>query len=95
MPAHSQTYLSKDFLNTPDLPPDELLSQAIDKLNTIPKTSQEYKNAFHCINVMISLMLDSDPRKGILIKKLYLTGRKQSPAITRPFNNSTKPLNPG
>ena len=53
MPAHSQTYLSKDFLNTPDLPPDELLSQAIDKLNTIPKTSQEYKNAFHCINVMI------------------------------------------
>ena len=95
MPAHSQTYLSNDFLNTPDLPPDELVSEAIDKLKTIPRESQEFRNAFHCINVLISQMLDSDPHKGLLIKKLYSTGGKQSPTAPRLFTNPTKPLKAG
>jgi hypothetical protein len=95
MPAHSKKYLSVDFLNTPDLPSDELLSKAIDKLKTIPKTSPEFRNAFHCINVLISLMLDSDPNKGLLIKRLYSTGEKKPRPMTRSFKNPTQPFNLG
>jgi hypothetical protein len=76
-----------------DLPVHELLSKAIDKMMTLPRESQDYREAFHCINVLISLMPDTDPNKSFLIKKLFSIGRKQS--HTSPLRNPTHPLRMG
>ena len=93
MPEHARHFLSKEFLQTGDLPSYELISKAIDKMKTLSKESQDYRNAFHCINVLICQMPESDSYKPLLLKKLYSIGRK--PSLTRPFNMMTKPLGTG
>jgi hypothetical protein len=93
MPANAKRYLSTDFLHINDLSSGELISKAIDKLKTLPKTCEDYRVAFHSINVLICNLAESDPYKPYLIKKLFLANIKKT--HTLPFNNHTKPLSMG
>lgn len=72
MKNQAKNYLTSHFLKAQiEIPVKILLQLSIEKLREVSRSSQEYKSAFHYINILISEMSDGDPNKAVLIKKLY------------------------